>query len=158
MLANELKLIEGEKEQRDKYIERIDILEKVKEINILAGTNFMTTRQVADFYEVVTRTIQHIWADNRGEIQEDGVQILKGNEIKKLANDITFEATDVEIQAFKGYSLVGGARISNGNNILFPKRAVLRIGMLLRDSPVAKEIRTLLLNVYHIVNKSSINK
>ena len=30
MLANELSLIEGGKEQRDKYVERVDILEKVK--------------------------------------------------------------------------------------------------------------------------------
>lgn len=30
---------------------------------------------------------------------------------------------------------------------LFPKRAILRVGMLLRDSEVAKEVRTQLLNI-----------
>ncbi|MGE1009234.1 hypothetical protein [Bacillus cereus] len=33
-----------------------------------------------------------------------------------------------------------------GSNI-FPKRAILRVGMLLRDSEVAKEVRTQLLNI-----------
>ncbi|PDY07989.1 hypothetical protein COM83_33620, partial [Bacillus cereus] len=30
---------------------------------------------------------------------------------------------------------------------LFPKRAILRVGMLLRDSEVAKEVRNQLLNI-----------
>ncbi|WP_330569043.1 hypothetical protein, partial [Clostridioides difficile] len=33
--------------------------------------------------------------------------------------------------------------------ILIPKRAILRIGMLLRDSEVAKEVRTRLLDIVH---------
>ena len=38
---------------------------------------------------------------------------------------------------------------------LFPKRAILRIGMLLRDSEVAKEIRTRLLDIIHDTQKQS---
>lgn len=37
--------------------------------------------------------------------------------------------------------------IQNGRQTYFSPRAVLRIGMLLRDSEVAKEVRTQLLNI-----------
>ena len=37
--------------------------------------------------------------------------------------------------------------VPNVGIILFPKRAILRMGMLLRDSEVAKEVRTQLLNI-----------
>lgn len=39
--------------------------------------------------------------------------------------------------------------ISNSGLVLFPKRAILRVGMLLRDSEIAKEVRTRLLDVFH---------
>ena len=43
---------------------------------------------------------------------------------------------------FEGLSLCPCAA-----NTLFPRRAILRVGMLLRDSKVAKEVRTQLLNI-----------
>lgn len=45
-----------------------------------------------------------------------------------------------------------GSIIDTGSNkgiLLFTRRAILRVGMLLRDSEVAKEVRTYLLNVEH---------
>ena len=38
---------------------------------------------------------------------------------------------------------------------LFPKRAILRVGMLLRDSEIAKEIRTRLLDIVQDTEKAS---
>jgi hypothetical protein len=40
-----------------------------------------------------------------------------------------------------------GQKFANRNNILFSKRSILRMGMLLRDSEVAKEVRTRLLDI-----------
>lgn len=51
----------------------------------------------------------------------------------------------------RGHFLVetadGYVKMANRSNGLFPKRAILRVGMLLRDSEVAKEVRTQLLNI-----------
>ena len=146
MLANELKLIEGEKEQRDKYIERIDVLEKVKELNTLAGTEYMTIRQVMDFYEVDRKVVNKILDRNRIELEEDGVKIGFGRD---LINSIGLGDKMSPTKTNRGGFLVEGTFLTYSYNTLFPKRAILRIGMLLRDSEVAKEIRTLLLNVYH---------
>lgn len=142
MLASELKLIEGEKEERDKYIARIDILEKVKELNTLAGTEYMTTNQVAEFYEVKIGAIRRLYARNISEFENDGITRKTGGEIfEKFARD-NLSRTKKK----RGYVLIGDQKLANSQNNLFSKRAVLRIGMLLRDSEVAKEIRTLLLN------------
>ncbi|WP_242479850.1 hypothetical protein [Bacillus cereus group sp. N21] len=43
--------------------------------------------------------------------------------------------------------MIDGNKIGYRRNGLFPKRAILRVGMLLRDSEVAKEVRTQLLNI-----------
>lgn len=40
-----------------------------------------------------------------------------------------------------------GIKFNHRNNLLFPRRTILRVGMLLRDSEVAKEVRTQLLNI-----------
>lgn len=51
-----------------------------------------------------------------------------------------------EITTYKGYYIADGIRFAYAGTVLFPKRAVLRVGMLLRDSDVAREVRTQLLN------------
>src|SRR5699024_11772913 len=84
MLTSELKLIEGGKEQRDKYIKRVDVLEKVKELNTLAGTEFMTTNQVAEFYEVSKIAINKIHVRFANELSEDGVKKLKAKDISTI--------------------------------------------------------------------------
>lgn len=146
MLASELKLIEGGKEQRDKYIERIDILEKVKELNTLANTEYMTTNQVAEFYEVDRKAINKVFARNREELLDDGSKVGIGRElVKGIGLGDVMSPTKINTGGF----LIGNTFLTYSQNTIFPKRAVLRIGMLLRDSEVAKEVRTLLLNVYH---------
>lgn len=153
MLANELKLIEGGKEQRDKYIERVDILEKVKKLNTLAGTEYMTTNQVAEFYEVDIGVVRRLYARNINEFKDDGIIRKSGGEMfEKFARDNLSRAIKR-----RGYVLIGDEKLANSPNNLFSKRAVLRIGMLLRDSEVAKVIRTLLLNVYHDTERGKEN-
>lgn len=46
-------------------------------------------------------------------------------------------------------------KIANRGARLFPKRAILRVGMLLRDSKVAKEVRTRLLDIIHDTKKEN---
>lgn len=104
----------------------------------------MTTKMVADYYEVGYDTVRVCYQCNKEEIESDGVQMTSlqtlkahfvptmiehGKCIFKITNDITLE-------------------VPNRGVKVFPKRAILRIGMLLRDSEVAKEVRTQLLNTF----------
>ena len=145
-MINELDLIE-QKDLRDKFIERIDILEKVKELLLLPNTNCATTQQVADYYETSKRWIENLLETNRDEFISDGYKVYKANDFK----------TEEQFGIKKVVSLRGRFDVyfSNNDKIsfsprgigLFPRRAILRVGMLLRNSLISKEIRTQLLNI-----------
>lgn len=131
------------KELRNHYIGRTEVLNKVKRLFLLPKLDVMTVKQVADYYEVDIETVKKVYQRNKLEINEDGtilktpkdflkghfvpLENAKGKTIFKIADNITFEVPNRGIRCFS-------------------QRAILRIGMLLRDSKVAKEVRTQLLN------------
>jgi|SRR5699024_1789592 len=98
-----------------------------------------TTRQVAEFYKVSVDVITQLVLRNKDEISQDGYHVLKGKEMKNLVTD---KMSSSKIISKKGYFLIetdgNYIRMANSTNGLFPKRAILRVGMLLRDSEVAK--------------------
>ena len=127
---------------REELVEHYEVLEKVKELLLIPGTEFATTQQVADFYEVDNEAVQKVMQRNSDELLLDGMITLTGKETKeKLGSD------NMSTQNFRGYFELNGVKMNNRANTLFPSRAILRVGMLLRDSKVAKEVRTQLLNI-----------
>ena len=127
---------------REELVEHYEVLEKVKQLLLIPGTEFATTQQVADFYEVGNEAIQKVMQRNSDELLSDGMITLSGKETKeKLGSD------NMSTQNFRGYFELNGIKMNNRSNTLFPRRAILRVGMLLRDSKVAKEVRTQLLNI-----------
>ena len=129
------------KELREELSGRINVLEKVKNVLLIPETEYATTALVADYYEVNIEAVQKIVIRNRDELQEDGLKMLKGKEIMdNLGVDM------LSIPRDRGCYKVDNIKIWYGNNTLFPRRAILRVGMLLRDSAVAREVRTQLLN------------
>lgn len=139
-----------QKELREQYIDRVDVLEKVKSLIMLPDVELMTVVQVADFYEVDVDTVKKVHQRSLDEINADGVVNLTGKSLKSLMGQNV---------PLKKYSQLHGkceVEFNDGTKIVLPnrgikafsKRAVLRIGMLLRDSKVAKEVRTQLLNTF----------
>lgn len=136
-----------QKELREQYIDRVDVLEKVKSLIMLPDIELMTVAQVADFYEVDVEAIQKVYQRNRTEIKEDGVVGLSSKYLigQVVQLDIVNRTkTYAEVKFKDGTKLI----LPNRGIKAFSKRAVLRIGMLLRDSKVAKEVRTQLLNTF----------
>lgn len=132
---NELQIMEN-KELRNKLAERYEVLDKVKNLITFSDTGLITTQKVAEYYEVNYDAIMKIWERNNDELKEDGALLLKGNEIKeKFALDIE------SISRLKGKFKYKNFEFTNGFNILLPRKAVLRIGMLLTESEVAENIR-----------------
>ncbi len=137
------------KEEREALIERVDVLKKVKDLLMLPGLEVATTQQVADFYEVGFTAITVIYQRHEDELALDGAYTLTGKELKDELVMCSLHTTKFTNK--KGHVLVespnGSAKIAYRSNKLFPKRAILRIGMLLRDSEIAKEVRSQLLNI-----------
>lgn len=129
---------------RNQCIEHYEVLEKVKELFLIPGTEFMTSQQVADYYNVDIDAVQKIYQRNLVELKSDGVTLSNLNNF--------LNGQDVQLETLKGKSNItynSGYVLTVPNRGLkvFPRRAILRIGMLLRDSEIAKEVRTALLNI-----------
>lgn len=119
---------------REGLIDQVEVLEKVKDLLLLGDSNFATVQQVADYYEVGIEAIQSLVKDNREELESNGMRLYKRAEI----------LTVLEGQL--------GITVPNRGMKLFPKRAILNVGMLLRDSNVAKEVRSRLLDIEYESN------
>ena len=140
-MKKELDLIEN-KELREECINRVEALEKVKQLLLIDGTDVATVGQVADFYEVGLEAIQSLYKDYKTELDSDGVVLKTKGEILTVLKG--------QLKNMVGKSIV---TTENGSEIVIPnrglkvfsRRAILRVGMLLRDSTVAKEVRTQLL-------------
>lgn len=133
--------------------ERLDVLDKVKELNCLPNTILSTVEQVANYYEVGNSAISSLIFDNKEEVELDGYRTYKGKEISQ-SDVISFKEFTQNRANYK-FVLEDNSELSVGGKgiALFPKRAVLRIGMLLRDSKIAQEIRTMLLDNHFQLEK-----
>lgn len=130
---------------RDQCIGHIEVLERVKELLLLPTLDGFTIKQLSDWYEVDYEVIKKVWQANRSELESDGARRISfsdfkqefGREIISHPNrgSTTFVIDDVSVT------------VPNAGIVLFPRRAILRVGMLLRDSRVAQEVRTQLLNI-----------
>ncbi|WP_157838316.1 phage antirepressor KilAC domain-containing protein [Nocardia farcinica] len=112
--------------RRDALAARVDVLDKVGALRALPDDMHVTTEMVAEFYEVPTGTVRALVLDNRAELETDGYRV------------VTRSAFEV---SYPKQLTSSASRIA-----LFPRRAVLRVGMLLRDSAVARRVRDYLLD------------
>lgn len=136
----------SDREMRDKCVGRYEVLEKVKKLLLLPGTDLMSIDQVADYYEVSSQGIKNLYSQNREEIDGDGTKMLP----RDFYNGSTEKSTSVEVkQTSITYTFENGQIVTINNRGLkaFSRRAVLRIGMLLQQSEIAREVRNQLLNI-----------
>ena len=127
------------KTMRKEYIDNeqnYDILDKIKAIPYLNDDMVLTVEQIANYYEVTKKAIETVIQRHRDELEEDGITTLKGEELKGLKQNICLLHGE------------GNKIISNKTHSLtiVTKRAMLRIGMLLTTSPIAKKVRNYLLD------------
>lgn len=128
------------KEQREALAVRVEVLDKVKELLLLPQVEMATVQAVADYYEVDFEAVKKCYQRHRDEINTDGVKVW-------TPTMLMGHSVPLAKMGQKYYWNVNGEDIlfPNRGTMLFPKRAILRIGMLLQDSRVAQEVRTQLL-------------
>lgn len=133
---NELVLLESPTARQDYLTDvnddrALETINKAKALLMASwqGTGIATTEQMAEYYEVPNDTIKKVYQRNREELESDGVKILRGKALKDVGDIMSPSQERVP-------SLT-----------IWTPRAALRLGMLLRDSPVAQQVRTVLLDV-----------
>lgn len=113
-----------------------DFLDKLKVIPYLTDDMVLTVDQVATYYEVTTEAIKTIIKRNRGEFENDGMVVLTGEDLKDFIAKVCEVQSEPSKISPKTRSLT-----------LVTKRSLLRVGMLLTNSELAKDIRDYLLNI-----------
>jgi len=117
-----------------KIIKKIALIPKIEMCNI---------SQVANFYKVTQATLRSVIKRNREELTKSGMIAYSGS---ALAKKITEELGE-EVETSKGKFTYKGITFSNRGNTLFSTKAIIHIGLLLRDSQVAKAVRLQLLEL-----------
>lgn len=118
---------------RAQHVERTDILDKVKALLLLPDNTHATTEIVAGYFAVPISTIKSVVEDNRAELEANGYRVLSGEELKEFAG------------LFEGPANPVGPRTRS--LALFERRTMVNLGMLLKGSPVARQLRTALMDI-----------
>lgn len=129
---------------RDNSVGHYEVLEKVKQLLLIPDIDGMTLKQVADYYEVDAHAVEMICNRNTDELESDGMRVKPMKEFLN-SQDVRFQKE--RNKAILTYKNGITFSVTNRGLKVFPRRAILRVGMLLRDSEVAKEVRNQLLNI-----------
>lgn len=127
MSLNEIALTESPS-LRAQFADRDEVLDKVKALQLLPGDAHATTELVATYYEVDRKTLEKLVERNVTELTANGYRVIQGPELTDLKS--------VSSVSSRARSLA-----------LFPRRAILCVGLLLRDSEIAKRVRSVLLDL-----------
>lgn len=144
-----------QKDFRDELLENIEVLDKVKKIITLPETDYTTLKKVAEYYEVGEKAIHSLVSRHSDELFQNGMKLIKRSDLatflssskwrlQKKNNAITTASFD-NIDMFN---------VNNFGLYMFNRRAILNVGMLLRDSKIAQAVRKELLNIAEYNNHS----
>jgi hypothetical protein len=102
-----------------------EILSRVKVLffAVWEGTLRITRQQLADFYEVPVATIDSNYKRHTDEFESDGVKVFRGKELNDARGILPLAS-------------------KSSQETIYTPAGALRMGFILRDSPVAKEVRT----------------
>ena len=139
-------LIES-KSARDEQLSNIsperaaEILGKVKTLYfaLWQGTSTAVTDQIANFYEVPEANLRKLLKTHREEFASDGLKAIRGKALSDARNLWSLPSRTSQVT-------------------IWTPRAVLRAGMLMRDSKVAKAVRTSLLDAVGKVIPAQANR
>jgi hypothetical protein len=114
-----------------------EILNKAKSLHLALwqGTGAATTQQIAEFYEVSIKTVESALKYHRSEFDSDGLKVLRGEDLKLAQSSVEFVTLNFKVTS------------KTRNLIVWNPRATIRLGFLLRDSEIAKAVRTIALNI-----------
>jgi len=140
--GNEMVLMESKTMREQVLIKANDekineVLNKIKGLILLPDDANITVEMASQYFEVDKETIKKSIQRHNEELVTDGLKVLKGQELKDFKDLISGGDTASLPSEIKQSSVL----------TIIPRRAILRIGMLLQDSLIAKQVRTYLLDV-----------
>ncbi|MET9478762.1 hypothetical protein [Streptomyces sp. NPDC006638] len=135
-MPSEVALLES-RTMRAEHLGRVDALDKVKALVMLPDGIHIRTEDAARYFEVSTDVIRQLTARHRAELAENGMRVLRGSDLRSFHSDM-----------LSLWGEGGGESYPQAVTqlTLYTRRSVLNVAMLLRDSDIARCVRTYLLD------------
>lgn len=134
-MPTEVALLESRALRAERMV-RVHVLDKVKSLVMLPDGIHVRTEDVARYFEVSTEVVKKVTQRHRVEMEEKGLLLLCGSDLRSFHRDM------MSLWGGDGESYPQAAvRLS-----LYTRRTVLNLAMLLRDSDIARCVRTYLLD------------
>ena len=112
---------------RAQHVSRVEVLDKVGALALLPDGVHTDRAGVASFYGTPEETIKSVIRNHRLELEGNGMRVIAGQEFRSIVDP--------------------NPRPGRPSATIFPRRAVLNVGMLLTGSETARQVRAYLLNV-----------
>ncbi|WP_405693364.1 hypothetical protein [Streptomyces sp. NBC_01185] len=122
---------------RVEQMDRVEALDKVKSLVMLPDGIHLRTEEVARYFEVSTASVRRLTDRHQQELLSNGMKVLRGAELRSFHSDM--------VSLWKGEA-PGSYPQAATQLRLHTRRTVLNIAMLLRDSDIARSVRTHLLD------------
>ena len=108
-----------------KAVHKKQNLNKVKALlfAVWEGKSRVTKDQVAEFYEVSIDSLNKNYQRCKDEFDRDGVEVLRGERLREVKDILSLSP-------------------SSPKEIIYTAAGVLRMGFILRDSEIAREVRS----------------
>ena len=111
---------------------QVKLLEKIGTLKVIPGTDFSTTKQVAEFFEVPLDTIKSSIKDHKMELESNGLFVLKGQELKEFK--ASFDDNYNELSKV------------NRELMLLKTKTILKLAFLLTSSEKARQLKQEIFN------------
>ncbi|MFJ8860928.1 hypothetical protein ACIRD8_21185 [Streptomyces sp. NPDC102451] len=135
-MPTEVALLESQA-LRVEQMGRVEVLDKVKSLVMLPDGIHLRTEEVARYFEVSTEVIKKLTQRHRSEVEENGLRLMRGAELRAFHRDM--------MSLWKGEGSESYPQAPT-QLTLYTRRTVLNVAMLLRDSDIARSVRTHLLD------------
>lgn len=135
-MPTEVALLES-RALRIEQMGRVDALDKVKSLVMLPDGVHVRTEDVARYFEVSTEVVKKVTQRHRAEMEENGLSLLRGSDLRSFHRDMMSLWDGGEGESYPQ----AATRLT-----LYTRRTVLNVAMLLRDSDIARCVRTYLLD------------
>ncbi|MFJ1595892.1 hypothetical protein [Streptomyces sp. NPDC088261] len=134
-MPSEVALLES-RTMRAEHLGRVDALDKVKALVMLPDGIHIRTEDAARYFEVSTDVIRQLTARHRAELAENGMRVMRGSDLR------SFHSDNMSLSSGSG----GSYPQRRSSLTLYTRRSALNMAMLLRDSDIARCVRTYLLD------------
>jgi hypothetical protein len=108
---------------------RVEALDRVKALRLLPDGVHVTAKMAAEYFEVEYELLHKVAQRHREELESNGLVVLRGAALAAFERD-TMSLSNTSYPQVRS------------NLTVLPRRAVLNLAMLVRDSEVARQVRT----------------